>query len=138
MIKLDRNSGNKIWKYDSGMRYVSYSLVDNYIYVNYGDGFFEVDSITGKTKRNLVFKKVKGLEDYACNGLIWAYNDIVIVRRSQTGDMAVFDRDALELVGRTIVDAAGIPESPLAIHYLDGYLYVHATSSTVYVYRLDR
>ncbi len=138
LLCVELTTGQRHWQWDSGIQYISYSLAGNYIYVNYGDGFYEVDKHLGQTTRNLLFKDVKGLKDFACNGMIWAYHDIVVVRRSHTGDMAVFDRASLELVGRTIVDAAGIPESPLAVHYLDGYLYVHATSSTVYIYEIEK
>lgn len=138
LLCVELTTGKQHWLWESGIQYVSYSLTVDFIYVNYGDGFYEVNKKLGKTSRNLLFKNTKGLEDFSCNGRIWSYDDIIVVRRSHTGDMAVIDRETFQLVGRTIVDEAGIPESPLAIHYVDGYLYVHATSSTVYIYEIEK
>jgi len=130
------NEGEKIWEWQSAIKEVYFSEINENIYVHFGVGFHEIDKLTGNLTRTLSFNEINGLENFRSYGFIWCFDDVIVTVNSFKGEMAIFDRYTFDLLGREKVDPMGIPQSKDCIRYVDGFLYVLATSSIAYIYQI--
>ncbi len=137
LVCVSLETGLKIWELENEIEQVSFGEVGEFLYIHFGHGFNEVDKETGKITRSFLYDGVSGLESFSSNGIIWCFENLLITRNSFTGDLAVFKRSDFNLIGRVVVDEAGIPESKDCIRYQDGYLYVLSSSSTAYIFQIE-
>lgn len=125
------------WKSSEIQSMSSFNIFGGLIYVNCINSIVILSKDKGKEVLRLNYSDYKELEGFYSNGYIWCFDQVLIVRNSFSGELVLFNRGNSKIIDRKLIDDSGIPESVYRIHFVDNYLYVHATSGTVYVYTID-
>ena len=137
-ISLDIETGKIKWRWECETIYPSYGCVGDFIYVHAGLKITEVDKHSGKTTRIIDYKSIPELEKYHSTGEFYCFDDIIVVKGGHsTGEVVVFDRLTLKVIGRELVDGAGIANVPFVVYYKNGYLYIRGMSRTVHIYKFS-
>lgn len=137
LIALDIHSGEQRWKYQGDVNFVSYGEKGDFIYVHRGDSIVIISKARGQVINVINYSDYDELSSFMSNGIIWCFDKLIVVRNSGTGEVVLFSRESFEILGREIVDKSGIGESKDRIKFIDNYLYILGTSSTVHIYNIN-
>lgn len=136
LIALDIHSGKQKWKYQGDVNFVSYGEKGDFIYVHRGDSIVIISKARGQVINVINYTDYDELSSFMSNGIIWCFDKLIVVRNSGTGEVVLFSRESFKILGREIVDKSGIGESKDRIQFIDNYLYILGTSSTVHIYNI--
>jgi outer membrane protein assembly factor BamB len=137
LVSIDKQTGDVKWEWKGGLDYVSYGENGDFIYVHSGDKIIIVSKVNGQVKNVINYSDYEELNSFRSNGLIWCFDSLIVVRNSGSGELVIFNRKTFKVLGREIVDEFGIGESKNRIQFVDNYLYVLSTSSTLHIYQLE-
>lgn len=137
LIALDIQNGDEKWRWQGDAEYVAYGEQGHLIYVHAGDKILVVSKVSGQIENVINYSDYEELNSFRANGIIWCFENIILVRNSGSGEVVLFNRETFKLIGRETVDELGIGESRDRIRMLDNYLYILGTSSTVHIYDLN-
>ena len=115
---------------------MSYGEKGGCIYVHEGNKILVVSKVSGQVENKIDYSDYPELDSFRSNGIIWCFDNVILVRNSGSGEVVLFDRETFELIGRETVDESGIGESKDRIQLIGDYLYILGTSSTVHIYNL--
>ena len=136
LMCIDVQTGKIKWKWEGDDDYVSYGEKGGCIYVHEGNKILVVSKVNGQVENKIDYSDYPELDSFRSNGIIWCFDNVILVRNSGSGEVVLFDRETFELIGRETVDESGIGESKDRIQLIGDYLYILGTSSTVQIYNL--
>ena len=136
LICIDVQMGNIKWKWKGEAEYSSYGEKGRYIYVHGGNNILIISKVSGQVENKINYSDYPELDSFRSNGIIWCFDNVIVVRNSGSGEVVLFNRETFELLGRETVDEVGIGESKDRIQLIGDCLYILGTSCTAHIYNL--